>query len=78
MDAFSLGWMYTQGLGRDQDFTAVADLYQRAADLGIVNAHHNLEQMYLEGAKNSPKVFQTPFDISSWLIRETSPLLSVA
>lgn len=55
MAAFNLGWMYSEGLGRDQDFTAAAGLYQRAADLGVVTAHHNLGRMYLEGAKNFAK-----------------------
>ncbi|AIB37878.1 tetratricopeptide repeat protein [Pseudomonas simiae] len=55
MASFNLGWMYSEGLGRDRDFTKAAELYERAADLGVLTAHHNLGRMHLEGDEHFPK-----------------------
>ena len=55
MAAFNLGWMHSEGLGRVQDFNAAAGMYQCAADLGVVTAHHNLGRLYLEGGRNFAK-----------------------
>lgn len=46
---FSLGLGYMHGLGVAQDQPKAAQLYQRAADLGDVNAMKNLALCYKHG-----------------------------
>lgn len=53
--SFNLGWLFSEGLGVDQDFSQASVNYQAAADQGISMAHHNLARMYLEGGPNFPK-----------------------
>lgn len=53
--SFNLGWLFSEGLGVDQDFLRASVNYQAAADQGILMAHHNLARMHLEGGSRFAK-----------------------
>ena len=57
-----LGGQYSYGLlGLEKDLTRAAELYERAAELGMADAHYNLGCLYDEGAdaeKNMAKAFR--------------------
>ena len=47
---YTLGNQYEQGLyGLEKDVTRAVELYERAAELGVKEAHYNLGCMYREG-----------------------------
>ncbi|QLQ33438.1 MAG: sel1 repeat family protein [Candidatus Thiothrix singaporensis] len=46
---FSLGLMYDQGDGVDEDNAAAVEWYRRSAEAGYEAAQHNLGNMYAQG-----------------------------
>ena len=46
---FSLGYMYSNGYGVEQDKAAAVQWYTKAADLGVAEAMNNLGYMYCNG-----------------------------
>ena len=57
-----LGSMYQTGVsGLEKDVTRVVELWERAAELGLNEAHHNLGRLYREGIdveKDTTKAFR--------------------
>ncbi|WP_245651095.1 SPOR domain-containing protein [Paramagnetospirillum marisnigri] len=52
--ARNLGHLYRQGLGVEQDAAKARDLYQVAADAGVISAQYNLGMLYLKGGNTLP------------------------
>lgn len=61
----SLGAMYMQGLGVDQDYNRAFEWFYRAANAGYAQAQHNLGRMYAEGLA----VSQDDFKAMKWFRR---------